>query len=277
MTTQKVLGKEITIVIITIISLTIMIISNNNRVYTNFDNNNNKITGLLMKADNIKIGIVSTEDIGKKAIKTVEEKYLSKINRKEIKDVVVNNKITYEKVECYEEELSSSDKISSKIIEYNNTHNKKIISFTLIKENEAVPVLKPVVIKQVYLNQSLHTPTVGWLSSGFGERDGVMHKGIDFAANCGTPIEAALDGKVTYSGTMGTFGKIVILQHNNNMETFYAHCNKLYVSVGENVVKGQHIADVGSTGNSTGPHLHFEIRLNGKSVDPLKYSLNKQY
>lgn len=273
----KTLVRELTIVIITIIFLTIMIISNSNKQYTNNENYKTTITGLLMKADNINIGIVGSEDVGVKALKTVEDKYVSKINKKEIKNVIIDNKITYEKVACYDEELCNSDEISNKIIEYNNTHNKKLITFTVIKENEAVPVLKPVVVKQVYLNQALHTPTVGWLSSGFGERDGTMHKGIDFAANTGTPIEAVLEGVVTYSGAMGTFGKLVILKHNNNMETYYAHCNSLYVKVGEKVDKGQHIADVGNTGKSTGPHLHFEIRINGNSIDPLKYSLNKQY
>ncbi|MPM99592.1 hypothetical protein SDC9_146784 [bioreactor metagenome] len=129
----------------------------------------------------------------------------------------------------------------------------------------------------VTLNSALHTPTIGWLTSSFGVRDGVMHKGIDLAANLGTPVEAALDGKVSFSGILKGYGKVVKVNHGNGMETIYAHCNKLYVNSGEEVKRGDHIADVGSTGDSTGPHLHFEVKINGNPVDPLKYGNNKQY
>lgn len=112
----------------------------------------------------------------------------------------------------------------------------------------------------------------GTISSGYGSRWGSFHKGIDFAAPAGTPIYASDSGRVIYSGyNSGGYGNLVIVEHNNGDQTYYAHCSKLYVSVGTSVSKGQHIAGVGTTGDSTGNHLHFEIRKNGNPVNPANY------
>ena len=78
-------------------------------------------------------------------------------------------------------------------------------------------------------------------------------------------------GTVTYAGYKGSYGNLVIISHGNGVQSYYAHCNKLLVSVGQTVSAGQVIAQVGSTGNSTGPHLHLEIRINGKAVNPQNY------
>ena len=98
-----------------------------------------------------------------------------------------------------------------------------------------------------------------------------FHLGVDIGASYGTSIKAADGGRVTYSGWKGSYGKLVIVTHDDGSQTYYAHCSQLLVSYGDKVYQGQTIAKVGSTGNSTGPHLHFEIRINGKTVDPLKY------
>lgn len=118
-------------------------------------------------------------------------------------------------------------------------------------------------------------PSRGNISSSFGMRWGRMHEGIDIAAKQGEPIYAAMDGRVTYSGWIEGYGYAVKLQHENNMETLYGHCSKLVASVGDTVKKGQLIANVGSTGNSTGPHLHFEVRIDGKAVNPYPYIYKK--
>ena len=112
--------------------------------------------------------------------------------------------------------------------------------------------------------------TDGWISSPYGYRAifGRFHHGIDVAANIGTKIYAYDDGVVTYSGHRGTYGLMIELDHGNGTKTRYAHCNALYYKKGAIVSKGEHIADVGNTGRSTGPHLHFELRVNGKSVNP---------
>jgi murein DD-endopeptidase MepM/ murein hydrolase activator NlpD len=106
------------------------------------------------------------------------------------------------------------------------------------------------------------------ISSEFGYRWGRQHEGIDFAASTGTPIYAADGGTVEIAGVYGGYGYTVQINHGNGSITRYGHCNELYVSVGDKVAKGDNIAAVGNTGNSTGAHLHFEIRVNGTAVDP---------
>jgi len=101
--------------------------------------------------------------------------------------------------------------------------------------------------------------------------DGRNHKGIDLAADCGTPIFAVLDGTVTYAGYDGDYGYSVVISHSNGMKTRYAHANALCVSAGAKVSRGDMIATVGSTGWSTGNHLHFEIIINGNRVNPGPY------
>jgi hypothetical protein len=117
------------------------------------------------------------------------------------------------------------------------------------------------------------------ISSGFGWRvhpitgERKLHKGVDFAAPTGTPIFAAASGVVTYAGwSNGGYGNVVELRHENGALTLYAHANRVFVSKGQVVSKGQAIAEVGSTGRSTGPHLHFEIQPDGRTaVDPMDY------
>lgn len=113
---------------------------------------------------------------------------------------------------------------------------------------------------------------VGRVSSTYGSRWGTFHKGIDYAASAGTPVYASAAGKVIYSGyNSGGYGKLVIIEHSNGYQTYYAHNSKLYVNVGETVSQGERIAGVGTTGDSTGNHLHFEIRRNGTPINPANY------
>ncbi len=118
-------------------------------------------------------------------------------------------------------------------------------------------------------------PTSGRISSYFGARTlyGVYnyHSGLDIAASYGTNVVAADGGTVTFSGWKSSYGNLVIITHDNGAQTYYAHNSSLQVSTGQKVYRGQSIAKVGSTGNSTGNHLHFEIRIGGKAVNPLSY------
>ena len=114
-------------------------------------------------------------------------------------------------------------------------------------------------------------PSKGVLTSKFGKRWGRMHEGIDIGCPEGTPIFAANNGKVIFSGQKGGYGKVIIIQHSGNWFTVYAHASKNLVGEGQTVKKGQKISLSGNTGRSTGPHLHFEIRKGAKPVDPLKY------
>lgn len=112
----------------------------------------------------------------------------------------------------------------------------------------------------------------GRLTSNYGSRWGSFHRGLDIAAPAGTPVYASAAGTVTFSGyNNGGFGKLIIIDHNNGYQTYYAHNSSLYVQVGQKVSKGQNIAGVGSTGNSTGNHVHFEIRKDGTPINAYNY------
>ena len=114
----------------------------------------------------------------------------------------------------------------------------------------------------------------GTITSRYGERSSIRsstHTGLDLAAPKGTTIKAAATGKVTFAGYNGSYGYMIKIKCDNGYEMWYAHCSKLYAKKGQRVSAGTKIAAVGSTGNSTGPHLHFEIRKNGKTINPQKY------
>jgi len=120
-------------------------------------------------------------------------------------------------------------------------------------------------------------PLKGILTSGFGRRNGRNHEGIDIYAKKGTPIVSAARGKVVFSGWGPTgYGRMIIIKHDNILSTLYAHNTKNLVKEGDLVVQGQRIALVGSTGRSTGPHLHFEVRENTRPRNPIKYLPEKK-
>jgi murein DD-endopeptidase MepM/ murein hydrolase activator NlpD len=114
-------------------------------------------------------------------------------------------------------------------------------------------------------------PVHGTLTSGFGPRWGRMHEGVDIAGGSGTPIAAAATGTVISAGWSGGYGQLVVLDHGNGLSTAYAHLSSIAVSAGQTVPQGSVVGGMGTTGSSTGVHLHFEVRVNGAAVDPLGY------
>lgn len=114
-------------------------------------------------------------------------------------------------------------------------------------------------------------PSRGMLTSRFGRRWGRMHTGIDLASPTGTPIDAANSGKVEFTGWKRGYGLCIVIKHGKGLETLYGHASKLFVKPGQSISKGQKIAAVGSTGDATGPHVHFEVRKNGAPVNPFGY------
>lgn len=135
--------------------------------------------------------------------------------------------------------------------------------------------------KESFLNS---TPTIlpadGWITSYFGQRMSPwagklkMHEGLDVGAPYGTPVHAPADGMVTFSGEKAGFGKFVQVDHGYGIETIYAHNQSLSVRAGQKVKRGAVLAGIGNTGHSTGPHLHYEVRVNGIAVDPLYFILD---
>lgn len=122
-------------------------------------------------------------------------------------------------------------------------------------------------------------PTNGEVTSGFGWRNSPwgggseLHQGIDIANSLDTPLVATADGEVMLSEWSGGYGNLVQIDHGNGISTIYGHNSRIIVSAGQSVRKGQIISYLGSTGRSTGPHVHYEIRVNGTAVDPLSYMI----
>ena len=164
------------------------------------------------------------------------------------------------------------------ILDYNNLNSYKLepgmkimlvegkIKPTEVSKPTENPVIRhPIITKP---KSKLALPLNGTVTSEFGLRDGRPHKGIDIASDKGDPIHAALKGKVVYSGTQRGYGNVIILEHEDNTMTVYAHNEANLVRLDEIVNKGQPIATVGQTGTASGPHLHFEYRINGKAINP---------
>ncbi|OPY01274.1 MAG: Murein DD-endopeptidase MepM [Syntrophorhabdus sp. PtaB.Bin184] len=157
--------------------------------------------------------------------------------------------------------------------------NIEAIKKEMMETIESVAEIKKYITEQknIYLATPRGWPMEGQISSGFGLRHhpvtGVRqhHSGLDIRASRGTPVKVTADGIVTYSGWSGGNGNIIVVEHGHGFSTAYAHNKENLVTVGQKVRKGQHIALSGSTGMSTGPHLHYEVWRNGKPVDPAHY------
>ena len=145
--------------------------------------------------------------------------------------------------------------------EYMSSIEAKILQKSVLKD--MLPNSSPV-------DAAYNSSSYGWRIDPFNGSK-AFHEGLDFTANSGTTIRAAADGIVSTAERTPDYGNIVKIDHGSGLETRYAHASKLLVKPGERVIKGQTVAQVGSTGRSTGPHLHYEIRLNGNSLDPRKY------
>lgn len=199
--------------------------------------------------------------------------------------------ITYEEGISFETQYQSSKEMyegDSKVIKEGVEGKKKIYAEIervngvkkeeqIIKEETLQEPTKEVIVRgtkerpKTMATGDLATPARGRISSSFGSRWGRMHEGLDIAMPVGTEVKASDGGRITFAGTKGGYGKIVIINHENGYETRYAHNSKLLVNAGDRVYKGEVIAKSGNTGRSTGPHLHFEVRKNGAPVNPRGY------
>lgn len=156
--------------------------------------------------------------------------------------------------------------------------NDSVVNTEIIKEDVQMEAVPKIVERGTKIPPTYIRPISGGrLSSGFGNRKApkrgasTNHKGLDLATPTGTAVMASCGGVVTKAGWLGSYGYAIYIQHPGGRETRYGHLSKILVSVGQQVSQGQKIALSGNTGNSTGPHLHFEIRINGTPVDPRNY------
>lgn len=217
------------------------------------------------------------------------------IKLKEEKPVITyetSELITYEEPVKYETVEKKTDNLyeGETKVKTKGKDGTKVITARVEKSNGKESTKTPIVEKVekepvqevVLVGTKERPPTIGSgeyiypvdnyrLSSPFGARWGRNHNGVDLACPMKTDVHAADGGTVTFAGYKGSFGYLVIIDHQNGMETYYAHNSELLVKEGDKVYQGYHIAESGSTGRSTGPHCHFEIRVNGKPTDPLKY------
>jgi murein DD-endopeptidase MepM/ murein hydrolase activator NlpD len=164
-----------------------------------------------------------------------------------------------------------------------NMHSQvKTVSSALdVQKDNFLSLLKKLEVKRNILAATPSIrPVEGWVTSRFGYRKSPFtnrkefHKGLDIATRNGTPIIAPADGMVTYTGGKGLMGNMMTINHGYGMLTRYGHLHKFLKKKGEKVQRGETIALVGNTGKSTGPHLHYEVHLNGVPVNPEKYILN---
>lgn len=203
---------------------------------------------------------VATFDEAENTIKELKKK-----ESQNSKDLTIIEKYEIELPELYTQEKAVAA-----------LYEKKVVVITSPSGYPTIPssgfsTSRSTINKKVDLGISFVRPVKGVVTSRFGARWGSTHTGIDVGAASGTPIYAATGGTVLFSGWKGTLGKLVVINHGNGVQTYYAHCSTLLVSPGDTVTSGQLIARVGSTGRSTGPHLHFEIRLNGSALNPQSY------
>lgn len=190
----------------------------------------------------------------------------------------------YSDAESIINQLKEKDSNNIDDIQIVERYNTELASFTSVDDCVSGLYEKKVVKQVTYsggsntstyvasLGLSLIEPAQGTISSRFGIRKRDNHKGLDIANSAGSPIRAVASGTVTYATyNKGGYGNLVIISHGNGIQTYYGHNSKLYVSVGQTVSQGDIIAAMGSTGISTGPHCHFEIRINGVAQNPQNY------
>jgi murein DD-endopeptidase MepM/ murein hydrolase activator NlpD len=169
-------------------------------------------------------------------------------------DLVVN---TTQKMDMLNRQLYIQSKSFDEVVELFKNHDEML---------KCIPAIQPVANKNLK-----------YTASGYGMRidpiykTAKFHNGMDFSANIGTPVYATGDGVVKKAGWQSGYGKIIVVSHGFGYETWYAHLNKYNVRVGQKVVRGEVIGEVGNTGKSTGPHLHYEVHVKGKVVNPVNY------
>lgn len=199
----------------------------------------------------------------------------------EVQTIIDDSLATNEQV-VKQQGIEGSKQITAEYTQKNDVIiEKQIIDEQITKEPVTKivskgPIIQPYTIAYASSRgtgsvSGLRWPFSGYISSTYGNRSRDFHKGIDIAGRSGTPFVAAASGRVVEAGWSGGYGNMILIDHGNGIKTRYGHASKILVSIGQRVTKGQTIALLGSTGISTGPHLHFEVIINGNAVNPRNY------
>ena len=253
----KLLKKMIIQIIISLlIYLSMYIIQNNNYIFSE---------DFLKKADEILSYDMNFIQIYENIKQNVEQG-INKI-KSDNQGIIENNDKSIGRAEENITENTSQIQNTNEIQNSEQTQEEKIETPQLSQEEQDIENIKA--------TTTFIKPIEGTISSKFGQRDPTTstvpknHTGVDIAANTGTKILASTGGEVVLASEEGDYGKHLKIQIGE-VSIIYAHCNNLYVKQGDQITQGQEIAEVGSTGNSTGPHLHFEIRISERKIDPEK-------
>ncbi|MDS1004867.1 M23 family metallopeptidase [Clostridium sporogenes] len=236
----------------------------------NIDFKNIKVKGDIFTSNNsIKKSILENSNAKVTALKVkFQDEFLGiLLNKKEIQDL---NKIINKK---YSVNVIEHIKIKEDIVPVAEINTIDELAINISKSKKLENIINSKKLSRGGINEGivLAMPTNGCITSKFGRRWGKFHKGLDIGAPSGNAIYCSLDGRVIYSGWEEGYGKVIKINHNSELTTIYAHCSSLNVKVGQYVKKGEKIAEVGSTGRSTGPHVHFELRKNNEPCNPLIY------
>jgi murein DD-endopeptidase MepM/ murein hydrolase activator NlpD len=185
-----------------------------------------------------------------------------------------------EKKEEISAQAEEKNKVYKSLQQRRKEYEERVAELEKSSKELEVMILKKIAARKgskVYGSGTLDWPVQGRITSGFGYRRHPLwggrhfHTGVDLAAKFGSPIKAADSGEVIFSGWWDGYGKAIVVDHGRMTTTVYAHLSRIYKKVGAVVAKGQVIGLAGSTGYSTGPHLHFEVRKNGKPINPMKF------
>ncbi len=220
---------------------------------------------------------VSKFDEAEKIVKKLKDK-----NSNNIDDITIKEKYETELEDFVSEEKAVSKLYEKKIVKVKKTQEAhpdlsaaiSAPTYTTSNSSGTLKLSNTISNEKVNIGISLIKPVTGTITSRFASMSRVrtsVHKGLDIGAPQGTTIKAAAGGKVVYDGVNGGWGNLVVISHGNGVQTYYAHCSKIYVSLGQKVSQGEKIAAVGETGNATGPHLHLEVRINGVAYNPQNY------
>lgn len=188
--------------------------------------------------------------------------------------MLILNEFKTAKVTEYETKKAEAEAAAKAAEEAKRAEEAKKRKKTIVSEAQSIATTTRAEASGNINGMALSIPVSGSITSRFGVRSSSRssaHTGLDISAPSGTGIRPITSGTVTYAGYKGSYGNLVIINHGGGVESYYAHCSAIYVSVGDQVGPGTTISAVGSTGNSTGPHLHLEIRLGGSPVNPQNY------